>query len=86
LNDRHFSYETLIYPNPVNRSFKIDFGEIAGNYTIIVNDLNGKCILKRDYKSILNIEIDANGWNKGIYLLSILENSESRYSQRIAIP
>ncbi len=79
--DYPLSYEELhpsnvasVYPNPNNGSFIIDFeGEIANR--IIVNDIMGRQILKKDISNIGNnrrTEIDIRGQAPGVYFVTLV--------------
>jgi len=59
--------ELSIYPNPVTDSFRI--GGYDGSVLIIIMDLNGKALLKKQVNA--NEEININSFSKGIYMVEI---------------
>jgi len=59
-----------IFPNPSTMNFTLQF-ESEINAQIFVNDIQGRTILSLPISSN-ELEIDAQSWNNGYYLLSIL--------------
>jgi len=59
-----------IYPNPVNDALNV-FSENKIIEEIIIVDITGRKIYNRNNLKANNHMVDFNGFNKGIYIMSI---------------
>jgi hypothetical protein len=83
--------EVSIYPNPaINKNFNLNFNKLnAGNYSIIVTDINGKSIL------IKSLTINSNATEKvslptatgsGVYMLRVVDESgKAVFTNRLVV-
>lgn len=64
-----------IYPNPSTSVFKIDFGmtDIL-NYDIIITNIEGQMVKKLFCLNSSVITVDMSNYNKGVYIVYILNN------------
>ncbi|MDD4149092.1 MAG: T9SS type A sorting domain-containing protein [Bacteroidales bacterium] len=69
--------ETInIYPNPVSESLHIDIIKDSNtSYSIILTDVTGKVLIKKDYASENNI-LDLSPISGGVYFISILNDNK----------
>lgn len=75
-----------IYPNPIidNKLFITSKGNLDATFQIIIKDLLGKPMLKRE--SVNNVEIiDVSEFPKGVYLLTIITATEKVLIKKIVI-
>ena len=68
--ENDFGNNLLIYPNPTDGPFSIDFGETCSTATITITDLNGKIVLSKVYheNQLLNLQLEEPA---GIYFLKV---------------
>ncbi len=84
------SNQELIFPNPVskNSEFKIQHeGSYVGDVTITISDLSGKEIAQYNYysqKKQFVLPISTEGWDTGVYIITISNDNKS-YSTKIII-
>jgi len=72
------SLEVSIYPNPVIHSFQI---ELPGNYEIQIHNTLGKLVQSEYVHSTAKISI--NDLPTGVYLISILDENQTVYHQKL---
>ncbi len=77
-NNNILSEKVKIYPNPVNDIIRINS---ENNYSIVLRDINGRELIKRNNFSKDDL-INVSSLENGIYLIEIFNNSE-RYIQKI---
>ncbi len=65
-----FDNNIVVYPNPTNETVKINLGETLNEFTVTINDMNGKIISQSNYKDTEMFEMNLN-IQSGIYLLAI---------------
>jgi len=63
-----------LYPNPARDKFTLEF-ESSGNYKIDIIDRIGKTVFTKGYSDTRKIIIHSEGFNRGIYIVSILKDS-----------
>ncbi len=73
----HELYNVNIYPNPVNTTFKVDLGTTFDNVELMMMDINGKIMMKKDYKSIRIIDLDGTTLPNGVYMIRISNGDAS---------
>ncbi|MBN2349672.1 MAG: T9SS type A sorting domain-containing protein, partial [Bacteroidales bacterium] len=67
----------LLYPNPTDGSYNIDFERELKNIQILVRDITGKLIEEYNYKNTKNINLYMGG-SKGLYIIEIISPSERK--------
>ncbi len=85
-----FSEKTLdvavnIFPNPTSNYINIKINDLKNTDNILlINDLEGKLLVKKEYKNINTLEenIDISNFLSGIYSVTIT-NKNGAYSQKI---
>ena len=70
----------MIYPNPVSNMLHIT--NAAQNADISVFSIDGKLVTHLKANGI-DQQIDVKGWNKGMYILSILSNNQNMVTKLI---
>ncbi|NQY08029.1 MAG: T9SS type A sorting domain-containing protein [Flavobacteriales bacterium] len=75
------SNNLLIYPNPTNGDFTVDFGAIQNETTIVVTDMLGKKISESTHQNVDSAQLNIEGAS-GTYFISIRSN-KSMTTQRI---
>lgn len=77
--------EMLLYPNPANSSTEIKINSsINAVSTIVVTDLAGQIILKKDVllkNGVQTITLDCSSFNPGIYLVNLKGNTMNMTSK-----
>ncbi len=85
LNEQSLQSSLLIYPNPSNGIFTIDYtSSIDGNYSFKIQNQLGQIILIEHVSNTLNKKIDLRSYGKGEYFISI-ENTSSIQIEKIII-
>ncbi len=75
-----------VFPNPNTGTFTITFDEHAAlNNTIIITDLLGAVIYKKDKSNDAQVSIDLNGKAKGIYFITVIHDDLSKSSKKIIV-
>ena len=85
-----FSEKTLnvtfrTFPNPTSDALNIKINDLENTDNILlINDLEGELLVKKEYKDISNLEenIDVSNFPNGIYTITI-SNKNGSYSQKI---
>ena len=74
--ENYLGNELLLYPNPTDGNFSIDFGETYSSVTITMTDLNGKMIQSKTYNEsqLLNLRLDEPA---GVYIL-VIQSGEKK--------
>ena len=65
-----FANEIIVYPNPTRDIVKVDLGKVLDEFTVIINDVNGKLVRKSTYKDTQTLELNLDV-QPGIYLMTI---------------
>jgi plastocyanin len=73
-----------VYPNPVSDIMQMDFNEeIPEDMTLQIRNVLGQSVYRRPVaKGVYEISVDVSFLAKGIYLLEIAENSNTRFVSR----
>ena len=66
----------LIYPNPTNNIFTVDFGNVDAIENVTLLDVQGKLVYQNTNLSQQKIKIDLNDKSEGIYILKVQYNNE----------
>jgi hypothetical protein len=66
-----------VYPNPVNDKFTV---ELTGKSDITIYNSTGKLIITKPDAEI-KVEIDAQSWQPGVYLVSVRQNNKTGFSK-----
>jgi PDZ domain-containing secreted protein len=77
-----FSDKFLLYPNPTNGAFSIQFGSPQTNVELKIMDLSGKVIENRNFANVVRIEHDLDE-PKGIYLIEVSNGKGERSMIRL---
>jgi hypothetical protein len=84
LKEEQIEKEITLYPNPISDKLSIDLSDIKGeNVTIKIYDILGKIVYSSEKNSDSIIEINMEGFMKGIYQVCIKSN-EINTVQRIS--
>jgi hypothetical protein len=68
--ENNFGTVITVYPNPTDGFIKIDLGEVINEFTVRINDVNGKLINQSIHKQVKEFDINLKV-QPGIYLLTI---------------
>ena len=84
ISSRFVNNETInIYPNPVSENLYIDIARDENiKYSIILTDITGKVLLKKDYAYENNI-LDLSQTSGGVYFISITSENRIIYTNMI---
>ncbi|MGV3509642.1 MAG: phosphodiester glycosidase family protein [Sphingobacteriaceae bacterium] len=78
LQDFNAAHNTIIYPNPNNGRFEIEFkDEHTENFEMIVSTLDGRQIFTNNYKAGKHT-IDLPGVNDGMYLVTVRSGNKNQ--------
>ena len=81
INEHAVNSEIIIFPNPTKDWLKIDFKkEINGQLQL--SDINGKLIVKRDFRDVQSDQINIQELAQGTYFLSLFIDNQ-RYTYQI---
>lgn len=75
-NDKDFSNNITIFPNPSNGKYMIKFENTSSLVDVKVSDISGKQLLKKDNVDSNNLVIDISDYENGIYLLNIISDKK----------
>ncbi len=79
LSVSELSTETKIYPNPTTGNFTVEGLNVA---KVEVYNLVGQKVYEAQGKSI---SIDANNWNKGIYMVNVTDENGVVETQKLLV-
>lgn len=79
LSITELSAETKLYPNPTNGQFTVEGANVA---KVVVYNLVGQKVHEAEGQSV---SIDATEWNKGIYLVNIIEQSGATVTKKLVV-
>ncbi|MEO5564998.1 MAG: reprolysin-like metallopeptidase [Chitinophagaceae bacterium] len=71
-----------VFPNPSSRSIKVNLTGIEGKSEIIVTDINGKVVLRKQVSSVTSV-LDISRFASGLYLVSVKNNGKEVSSTKI---
>ena len=82
--------DVSVYPNPVvNKNFTVDFSKIAaGNYSIVLTDINGKAVVSKSLNVNANTEklTMPKTASSGIYMLRVVDaNGKTVHTGRVVV-
>ena len=69
----------IIYPNPTNDRFTVEGANVA---KVEVYNLVGQKVHEAEGKTV---SIDATNWNKGIYLVNIIEENGAVVTKKLVV-
>lgn len=72
--------ETSIYPNPTSSNFTIEGANVE---KVEIYNLAGQKIFEQQGNKVVNI--DASGWNKGLYLVSITNQNGATETRKLLV-
>ena len=80
------SNKFIVYPNPTQGSFSINYKAANDNSTISLNilDSTGKLILKESYNSEINKDFNLTGYARGMYFILVKSGTET-FSKKIIL-
>lgn len=73
-----------IYPNPASQYFNLILNETGKSYTLTVYNLSGSKIIEKEGFND-DIKIITSGWEKGLYVINLTDNSGNTHSSKIII-
>ena len=79
LSVNELSSEAKLYPNPTTGQFTVEGANVA---KVVVYNLVGQKVHEAEGKTI---SIDATEWNKGIYLVNIIEQSGAVVTKKLVV-
>jgi hypothetical protein len=83
------SIDSRVYPNPTSGVTTVEYTATANSIMeFMVTDLTGRVILTEKIKSFEGVnkhEIDMTSYNKGVYMLSLSDNSGNKKMTRIVV-
>jgi len=82
---RYASDIIKIFPNPAAEYLNVLLGEDYATATVTVYDMNGRQVLKNDFKNNSNLQIETSELNSGTYLLKLSLNEVLHSTNRIVI-
>ena len=68
----------MVYPNPFNNEFTLDMTVVAGTYSIVLTDINGKVIINQNVEAVegnSKMVLSTSELAQGVYLLNIVSNN-----------
>ncbi|MEM7106450.1 MAG: T9SS type A sorting domain-containing protein [Bacteroidota bacterium] len=80
--------EVVVYPNPARDYVTIEykFPEYIEDFTIIVSDITGRTVLRKDEKGYVGQYLwDTRKVGQGIFFINILSGKSTMYSGKVAI-
>jgi hypothetical protein len=80
LSVTELSAETKLYPNPTSGTFTVEGLNVA---KVEVYNLVGQKVFEQQGNKVVNI--DASGWNKGLYLLNITNENGSIETKKLVV-
>jgi agmatine/peptidylarginine deiminase len=80
LNVTELSAETKLYPNPTTGQFTVEGANVA---KVEVYNLVGQKVYEHQGSKVVNI--DATEWNKGIYLVNIIEENGAVVTKKLVM-
>jgi hypothetical protein len=75
--------DLLVYPNPANHYFIVEFNHHDGVNNLTVYDMAGKKIFKNGYSNCDFAEIDATQFKPGIYVVNVENNGINAHKRLI---
>jgi len=81
LNNNVFDISGLVlYPNPNNGSFNIEFSPKSDKIDVAVHDIRGRQIFEKSYTNtgLFNEEINLNNVQSGIYMVTIIDGNQKQ--------
>ena len=87
INDKIYSGDIIISPNPSQGVFNVNLANILpGEYKIDVLNILGEVVysIVEDSRNNLNTKIDLSGFDKGMYLINVINDINS-VTQRVII-
>ena len=73
--------QILIYPNPFNVLLNVQFKDVS-KAVVQVHDLFGNLVFN-DQSTLESQQIDTSDWNKGIYIVTIMEGDNILHQEKI---
>ena len=80
LNITELSAEAKLYPNPTTGQFTVEGANVA---KVEVFNLVGQKVCEQQGSKVVNI--DATNWNKGIYLVNIIEQDGTAVTKKLVV-
>lgn len=77
--------EIKVFPNPAAYSISIQPTLIIENSYVIVTDVNGRTIMTDKISQLSTYTINCEGWQNGVYLITISGNIQNKQTLRVII-
>ncbi len=82
--NEHANEIAAVYPNPSHGTITVDFGKASGNSKVVVTDMIGKVVFQSPVAAgTSKMSIDLSTLPKGIYLVSVSNNTASSVKKMI---
>ncbi len=65
-----------IYPNPTNGKFQIDFGDEVNSLKVVIRNILGEEVLRKEIAGTNTYEFELNG-NAGLYFVELIDQSSN---------
>lgn len=79
--DPDISSQVIVFPNPSNGSFRVDFSNMRNLKEILLQDLLGKIVFRQTINNQRQIKID--NLPSGAYILTIIDNDNIKINKKI---
>lgn len=79
------SLQLNIYPNPVISSLSVEIPQDLDASTVQITDVTGKVYLDEQVVGLERYSINCDKWPNGLYLITLMGNSQSVYSAKFLI-
>jgi len=78
--------DSMIYPNPANKSIYIDINEFPEGKLYSITAYNGTLIKSGEITGSERVNINVENWPKGLYILSVWsKNNENRITKKFIV-
>lgn len=84
MDENMLSKAVQVYPNPANEKVSIDLGSVYEDVELILMDLSGRELVRKEYKSMDKTELDVDQFS-GIYVIHIITGNGEHTTQRLLI-
>jgi len=84
INDINQNNIVSIFPNPASNFFKINIPESSFNSELIISNIIGKTVLKRELK-VSETKIDTRNYASGIYFVSVISEGKIIDTKKLII-
>jgi lysyl endopeptidase len=83
MGDIPSNIESLVYPNPANKSLTIEFPLMEGQ--ILITDIEGRIMMNANLVGETSQTLDVSSWSEGMYLVTLKGANSKMMTRRITI-